>query len=1212
MIQFSIRSFAFCRSILFLLLLIGSCLCRGEDDPLATTFVSPPSSAAPQTWWHWMNGNVTKEGITADLESMKRVGLGGATIVNLAGPPAGKVPFMSDSWRQMVQYAAHESERLGLQLGVENCAGWSSSGGPWVTPEYGMQKLTVSQTQIVGGTAFSGVLSQPTTRLDFYRDIAVLAFPTPAAATVRMEDFSPKITGSDPLFDATKLTQGKEKPTLAAATPQKPQYVQIEFAQPYDVRAVILSLGMAYQGEIQASDDGQTFRKLCAFSFDAGRSDPTTYGVKATSARFYRIVFLRTRSSTARLAINQLELRPLASVDDYSGKADYVEEQNFPPASTDVLPPGMALDPAQVQNLTDHLVQDGHLNWTPPPGNWTVLRIGYTPTGAHNGPAPEEGTGLECDKLSRAALKLHWDHMMAKIIADSGPLAGKTLNHTLIDSYEVGSQNWTPGLEHEFQKRQGYDLTPFLPALFGWVVSSPEVTDRVLWDFRRTVADLFTENYFDYMGELARQSGLLLSTEPYGNGPFDDLSGGRGADVPMTEFWAPGPGSRSLKLAGTIAHIYGKKLAGAESFTGAPDATRWQMYPALLKALGDFAFTCGINHMSFHRFAHQPWLDRVPGMTAGPWGTMLERTNTWWEPGTAWIHYLTRCQYLLQQGQFVADALVLTSEGSPSGFGMANVPSGYDWDGCNADVVFHRLSVKDGRLTLPDGMSYRVLALAPGNTMTPELLEKLGSLAQDGATIIGPEPSKSPSFRGYPQCDAQVKTLAETLWKSGKISNRTFEKTFSAMNLPPDFECVSASASFAYIHRADPEHEIYFISNQHNSYEESDCFFRLAGKVPELWDPNTGKIEAVPIYTEEGGRTRVHLRLDPIGSVFVVFRSAPPADHAVALNESAMQTGGGAGELEITHAAFESATNPAASIDVTDKVKALVTNETLSVDATNARFGEPAPMQKKQLVVDYTLNGKPLSVTVAEGGEVNLPDSGSKAKFTDAVLKEGSEGKLQLQAWRGGTYAVKSSAGNNRQLKIDDVPAAVTVTGPWQIAFQPNRGAPAHATLDSLTSWSDNEDSGIKYFSGTATYTKSLTVDPALVGEGRRLYLDLGDVQVIAEVKLNGTDLGILWKPPFGVDVTDAVHAGENTLEVKVTNLWVNRLIGDEQLPPDCDWRGGSTFKEWPQWLLDDKPSPTGHITFTTWRHWNKDDPLKPSGLLGPVVLVPSRVEALP
>ncbi len=462
-------------------------------DSLESGFLNPPDSARPQTWWHWMNGNITQAGITADLEAMKQIGLGGATIVNVdCGIPRGPVTFMSRGWRADFKFAVQEANRLGLKLCVENCAGWSSSGGPWITPEHAMQHVVTSEVAVTGPTNFTAVLPQPPTKLDFYRDIAVLAFPA------------------------------------------------------LDAGAMIANL--------DAKD---------------GRND--------------KAVLSSPQASDSTVG---------------------------------------AIPQQEMFDLTSRFGADGKLNWRVPAGNWVILRVGYTPTGGNNHPAPAEGTGLECDKFSKAALDAHWAGFMQKILDDLGPLAGKTLDSSLIDSYEVGGQNWTKNFREEFRKRRGYDPLKFLPAFTGRVVDNPEVSERFLWDVRRTIADLFAENYYGHFAELCRQHGLMNAVEPY-TGPFESLQCGAPVDVVMGEFWSGSQGDPSVKLAASIAHIYGKTIVGAESFTASPEHGRWQNDPYSLKTLGDLMFCQGVNRYIFHRYAMQPWTNRLAGHDDGPMGVSL-------------------------------------------------------------------------------------------------------------------------------------------------------------------------------------------------------------------------------------------------------------------------------------------------------------------------------------------------------------------------------------------------------------------------------------------------------------------------------------------------------------------------------------------------------------------------------------------------------------
>ena len=524
---------------------------------------------------------------------------------------------MSPEWREDFKFAVSEASRLGLELCVENCAGWSSSGGPWNTVTNAMQRTTTSELRVTGPTNFSARLPQPPTKLDFYRDIAVLAFPLP------------------------------------------------------DGKATINNIGVK-----------------AGIKDDAVLSSP-----------------------------------------DAGDSAVWAIQRD------------------KVVVLTSKLAADGRLNWQVPAGKWVVLRIGYTPTGANNHPAPKEGEGLECDKFSRAALDAHWDGFMQKILDDLGPLAGKALDSSLIDSYEVGGQNWTKNFREEFQKRRGYDLLKFLPAFTGRVVDNPAVSERFLWDIRRTIADLFAENYYGHFAELCRQHGLMNAVEPY-TGPFESLQSGAPADVVMGEFWTGSQGHPSIKLASSIAHIYGKTIVGAESFTARPDVGRWQNDPYSLKTLGDLMYCQGLNRYVFHRYAMQPWTNRWPGMTMGQWGFHFERTVTWWDEGKSWIDYITHCQFLLQQGRAVADAAYFTGESAPVEMRVGNpaLPAGYDYDAINADVLLHGATVKNGRITLPSGASYAVLILPSDDAnMTPQMLHCLRQLVRAGATVVGPRPQHSPS-----------------------------------------------------------------------------------------------------------------------------------------------------------------------------------------------------------------------------------------------------------------------------------------------------------------------------------------------------------------------------------------------------------------------------------------------------------------------------------
>lgn len=1070
-------------SVLMLLAAQG----RAQSD-LESGFKNPPAQAKPHTWWHWMNGNITKQGITADLEAMKKIGLGGAQIFNVSESiPDGPVKIMSPEWVDLIKFAASEADRLGIELCMHNCSGWSSSGGPWIKPEQAMQMVVFSEAVVNGPRKLEQVLVKPKTKVDFYRDIVVLAFPT------------------------------------------------------------------------------------------------SVNGVR---------------------------------INDIGVKAGFDYRYNQQPVIT-ATPGGSAISLDSIVELTGKMDEGGKLTWDVPEGNWTIMRIGYTPTGAQNAPSPASGRGLECDKLSKDGLDAHWAGMMGPVIEALGPLAGKTLNNCLIDSYEMGGQNWTPRFSEEFKKRRGYDLTKYLPVIAGWYVGSGQESERFLWDFRRTIADLFADNYYSYFAELCHKSGMKASIEPY-DGPFECLLTGRDADIPMGEFWVGASESNSCKLAASVAHTYGRQIVGAESFTAVPQTGKWLNHPYSLKSVGDLMYTVGINRYIIHRYAHQPWLDKFPGMTMGQWGTHFERTTTWWNQGSAWVQYLARCQYLLQQGKFVADLCYFPGDAAPNDvpFNMDLKAKGYDYDAVNADVLFSRMSVKDGRLTLKDGMSYRAMVLPEVGFITPRSLARVAELVKQGATVIGPRPSRSPSLTDFPKADAEVAKIAGEMWgnadgkavrshslgKGKVIWGDAPEKVLADAGVGPDCEFAGAVAKMSWIHRVADGVDIYFLSNQGKKSQEVECMFRVSGKAPELWHADTGEMERAPVWSEKGGRTTVPIRFDPAGSVFVVFRKAAVGEHLVSVKLPVGREPVKAPTVEIKKAVYE-AVDGAGSVDVTAKVAAMAKAGQMTIPADNSSYGDPTYNHVKRLRVEYLLDGKPMSKSVEENGTVELVQIGGPDVPPVYVLHAGRDGN-ELVAFQKGEYQFETSGGKSTTVNVKELPPVVEVTGPWSVHFPPNWGAPASATLDKLMSWTESADAGVKYFSGTAEYEKEFEVSPGLVMKDRALFLDLGNVQNIAEVSLNGKDLGIWWKPPFSADISGVVKAGKNTLKVKVTNLWVNRLIGDEQLPEDVEWNG-IVLKQWPKWMVEGTPRPSKRLTFTTWHHWRKVSALVDSGLLGPVLLRP-------
>ena len=1056
--------------------------------PLEDGFRRPPEVARPWVYWFWLNGYITREGITADLEAMKRVGIRGVLIMEVdQGTPLGPVPFASEKWRELFRHVVSEAHRLGLEVNMNNDAGWCGSGGPWVPPEKAMQRVVWTETHVTGPARFDAVLPQPQAVAGFYRDIAVLAFPTP--------------------------------------------------------------------GE-------------------------------------YRIPDIEGKSAVVR--------------------CDLWPQANFAAVSAEnVIPRDRVLD------LSERTGADGHLAWDVPAGNWTILRLGHTPTGAVNAPSPESGRGLECDKLSRDGIETHFAGFMAKLISDVGPLAGKTLVATHIDSWETGSQNWTPRFREEFRRLRGYDLLPYLPVYTGRVVESLEVSERFLYDVRQTVSDLLLENYAGHLRELAGRHGLHLTIEAYGDTTVDNLAYAGRADEPMGEFWSwPGfgAGGTLIEMA-SAAHVYGKPVVGAEAFT-AGDGEKWLYHPGNIKAMGDWAFCLGINRFVFHRYAHQPWPDRRPGMSMGPWGLHYERTQTWWEQSRPWHEYLARCQYLLQQGTPVVDILYLAPEGAPRSYNPppALARSGYKADVCPAEALMKLARAKNGRLIFPGGMTYRVLVLPGVEAMTPGLLRRLDELASAGVTIIGAAPpAKAPGLTGFPSCDMEVRELAEKLWGGRRIiTGQSPDKLLAEAGVPPDF---TADRVLDFIHRRIGDTDVYFVANPYSFAVDANCVFRVGGRVPELWDPETGVICVAPGFTTGQGVTQVPLRFEAAQSVFVVFRkpvSGSTGETVVRISRDGRQVWPPPtrrARVVIRRALWGPAGDDARTKDVTDQVQRMVDRGADSfVVAELAAEGDPAFGVVKTLRVEYEVAGRLLTASATDPERIafQLP-----ADAAPAICPErSSRGQLRAVVAEAGDYVARLASG--RQVRFHaGAPGLVEVSGPWELQFPPGWGAPEHVSLSQLISWSDHPDPGVKYFSGTCTYRTTFRLPADLLAKNRRLTLDLGRVEVIARVRLNGRDLGILWKPPFRADITSAARPGTNALEVEVTNLWPNRMIGDEQLPEDSDRWPNGTLKAWPAWLEEGKPSPTGRFTFTTWRLWSKSDAPLPSGLLGAVRVISEEVVSL-
>lgn len=910
------------------LLILAICFLTlgASGDPLESGFAHPPDQTKPWCYYYWISDNISKEGITKDLEAMARFGIGEALIGNIYLTPeygattaVGKVKVLSPEWWDLVEHAIREGGRTGVNIGLFNCPGWSQSGGPWIKSEQTMRYLVSSETRVTGPAKFAQKLPAPNAQ---FQDVAVLAFPAPQADADSLAARSPRVTCSPGVKGAEKLVDGNLETAVAipagAGEGKHTFIIEIETAQPFTARSLAIHPAAEAFGadvRLEADDGGGKWQTLRQFKFDRWNMSlgvgpmplgPVMISFASVTAKKFRLVFkgVSVRSPGAALAeINLCGAARLESViEKQLGKMHptplplwdtYLWPTQAEPDSVK-----LAVPVGDVRELSSKLAADGTLTWDVPAGEWIILRTGMTPTGMKNTPASPEGIGLEVDKMNRGLAQHHFDAFIGEVLKRMPASERKAFKQVVADSYEMGSQNWTDGLGKEFQRRYGYDPKPWLPVLTGRVVGSADQSERFLWDLRRLVADQIATEYVGGLRAAANARGLGLWLENYGHWgyPSEFLKYGDESDRVAGEFWVTGDlGSVECRAASSCVNTYGKNpIVSAEAFTGGP---AFQNSPGALKARGDWAFCEGINHFVLHVYIHQPWDAKVPGVNAW-FGTEFNRHNTWFERSRAWVDYVRRCSWLLQQGHRVADVAYFIGEDAPkmTGVRQPELPPGRDFDYINAEVIEKSLSVKNGVLTLPHGMSYRVLVLPPQATMRPALLRKIHALVKAGATVVGLPPSRSPSLEGFPKCDAEVRRLAADVWggtdttqpgehrfgKGRVVWGQSLDAVLEALRSKPDFE---SAAQLRFTHRRSVDADIYFVANPKAESVTTTAAFRINGKAPELWWPDSGRIERPAIYDEVEGVMRLPLTLGQNGSVFVVFRekAAPKSERIVSV-----------------------------------------------------------------------------------------------------------------------------------------------------------------------------------------------------------------------------------------------------------------------------------------------------------------------------------------
>lgn len=1066
------------------------------SDPLASGFDDPPADARPRTWWHWMNGNVTAEGARRDLEWMKRAGIGGVQLFegSLGTPRVVEQPlvWMTPEWQAALRSSVETAAKLGLDVQIASSPGWSASGAPFVRPEDAMKKLVWSRTIIAGGRPFNDVLLAPPAVAGpfmdvaggqaapvLYRDVALLAYRAD-------EDVLPSaniITGAGRGVDVAALGDGRFGTTIDLPYDETTGEAVLRFDFGRPVRIASFTLGLeaphgfgappAPDAIVEASDDGATFRPVARLAPNPAQARAAAFD--PVIVRFMKVrligkpgagglppvaegVVTPTLPPRAPIYhVSEAFFSPRSQVDRWIEKAGFATLPDYYAAPTPRSADAAAIPARDVIDLTARMGPDGRLNWTPPPGRWALLRLGYSLTGKQNGPAPAEATGLEVDKLDADAVGRYVDTYLDRYRqAVGGELIGaRGITGILSDSIEAGNQNWTPGMIASFRRLRGYDPIPWLPTLTGIVIGSAGDSDRFLWDYRRTIADLLAEAHYGVIAAKARARGLgyyAEALEDHRPQLGDDLAMRSHADVPMGAMWVPG-GERTTLIAdvqgaASVANVYGKRHVGAEALTafGRP----FDFAPRDLKATADFAFALGVNRLMIHTSTHQPFEDRRPGLSLSPLlGQNFTRNETWAEMASGWTDYLARSSWLLQQGRHAADIAYFVGEEAPvtALYGDARfneLPQGYGFDFIGADGLAKAIDVADdGRLVSRAGVRYRLLMLGGSSRrMTLATLQRIERLVQRGAVVVGAHPEASPSLGDDPEA---WRDAVDRLW-TGRGIHATLADALAALNLQPDWSVPAgvARGDLEVLHRTLDDGELWFVVNRRSAPTSHDISFRIAGRAPELWDAVTGERRPLP-YRIEGGRTIVPISLLASGSAFILFRQP----------------------------------------------------------TREVRLDVPANSQ------------------------------------------------TELASWNEG----------------------------WQLRL----GAAEPRRLEALEDWAKSAEAAERCFSGIGTYEREIDVPQRWLKRGGSLRLELGDVGDVAEVRVNGAPAGIAWTAPFAVDVTAHLRTGRNRIEIRVANLWVNRLIGDAQ------------------------PGAAGE-TFASGPTYRADAPLRPSGLLQPVRLV--RVDA--
>ncbi|MBD1388684.1 glycoside hydrolase [Neiella sp. HB171785] len=1106
---------------------------QASTAELKRNFQNPPDAVKPWVYWYWVNDHISKSGIENDLAAMQKAGISTALIGIIHLKPSiggyGSVAALSDEWWDHLRFAIEKAADCDIDIGLFNSPGWSQSGGPWVNLDQSMRYLDSTEYQVSGPSHQPITLSEPD---GFTQSVKVIAFKTPAGEAERLNQQqttmsieshglsnpidvsdSKALIDGDPqsvyLFPSELVNQKSEANSAAE--------LQIDFNHQQPLRAQTLAIyphqPFSAQATLSAKTASGEFQVIREFSLQRPRDKaaigpdhdaPIVINFAPVESQQFRL----SLTAIKQTKVNSEQVPGLKEVVLSAGyKLErYVEKKLAKvhptpqpkhdsyiwPAPLTASEPAMAIDASQVLDVTE-FVSNGQLNWHPPEGQWTVVHYFMRPTGTTNGPSSANARGPEIDKLSKSIAQFHFDAYIGQILTTMKPEQRRALKYAVVDSYEQGAQNWTDGFADKFQQQFGYDPIPFLPVYTGRIVNSAQQSERFLWDMRRLVADKVSYQYTAGLRERAHQHGLKLWLENYGHWGFpgEFLQYGGQADIVSGEFWASGNlGAIELKAASSAAHIYGHKTVMSESFT-AGRSDSFKNHPWHFKKRGDWSFVEGINHTLLHVYIQQAYDDRFPGVNAW-FGSEFNRHNPWFDFMGSWLDYIKRANYMMQQGNYVADIMYFIGEDVPKMTGELKpaVPAGYSYDFINAEVILNRLTVQDGEFVLPNGMRFKLLVLPNLATMRPQVLTKLSQLVADGGAIYGPKPSHSPSLQNYPAADKKVTQLANALWqqidgyqiKQAQFGNgQVFYSTEAKVDLatimaqlkrPEDLSGLPESVIWS--HRQSDSHDIYFIANQSESDISIAPSFRSQADLrpPQRWDAVTGQIQQVGQFLQQQGRVTVPMTLKGLESTFVVFAR---------------------------------------------------TADTPAINSANS-------MQQ------------PVIKAISK-----LDESLAIPTWLSSALD--SSGNVILDVAANGNYQIEFTSNQKQQISVNDLPSPKVLEQPWQLTLQQNRDVATELELAQLVSLTELQPLALQHYSGVVSYRNEFQLDAQLLRSDQRWLLDLGEVGVIARVQVNGKDFGELWSRPLQVDITNALKAGHNQLHIEVATTWLNRLVGDQKYP---------------------------------------------------------------